>query len=135
MEAVGRARPSRIMEATFSLVSLVGSAVSKTNFQGFFLFILAKGMFYSGQKIINGGLFFWLNYFGSLQIFVKIIIMSSNIFYPANKVRKAVRMVETDTAGEDAAEQEGSQVGNHGDGDSHGDGNSDGDGDEELHKM
>ena len=56
-----------------------------------------------------------------------------------------MRMVETDTAGEDAAEQEGSQVGNHGDGDSHGDGDgdshgdgdgdSDGDGDEELHKM
>ena len=57
LEAVGRVRPSRIMEATFSLVSLVGSAVSKNNFQGFFLFILAKGVFYSGQKIINGGLF------------------------------------------------------------------------------
>ena len=78
-----------------------------------------------------GVFLFWLNYFGSLQIFVKIFIMSSNIFYPANKVRKAVRMVETDTAGEDAAEQEGSQVGNHGDGDSDGDG----DGDEELHKV
>ena len=83
-----------------------------------------------------GVFLFWLNYFGSLQIFVKIF-MSSNIFYLANKVRKAVRMVETDTVGEDAAEQEGSQVGNHGDGDSHGDGDgdSDGDGDEELHKM
>ena len=94
-------------------------------------------MFYSGQKIINGGLFILAKLFWISSNFCQKIHGVFLFFYLANKVRKAVRMVETDTAGEDAAEQEGSQVGNHGDGDSHGDGDgdSDGDGDEELHKM